>query len=138
MLDAHAQNKWTILRAAKYLILSLLLAVIAMVGWQYWLYKGGIFSTSRFNTAEWEAMPFKDDEFSCYRGGMANDLKGRVLLPGMSRESVERLLGNSIGNKANELEYDLGMCSGLRIDFDSLNVYFDERGELARVAIIQH
>jgi hypothetical protein len=138
MPDGNAQNNWTTFRAAKYVILSLLLAVIAFVGWQYWLAKGGIFSTSRFNTSGWKATPSKDDDFSCFRGGMANDLKGRVLLPGMSRESVERLLGNPTQSRAKELQYDLGMCSGLGIDFDILHVYFNEHGELERVAIIQH
>jgi hypothetical protein len=32
----------------------------------------------------------------------------------------------------------LGMCSGLRIDYDVLHVYFDERGELERTGVFQH
>lgn len=138
MLSGTTQKKWTIFRAAKYAALSLLLGVIAFVAWQYWLFNGGIFSTSRFNDSEWKEAPSKDDDFSCFRGGMANDLKGRVLLPAMRRESVENLLGDPTRSEANKLEYNLGMCSGLRIDFDSLNVYFNERGELTHVAIIQH
>jgi hypothetical protein len=138
MSDGSTPRRWTILRVVKYAAISLLVAAVAVVGWQYWLFKGGIFSTSRFDSEKWKELSFNNDDFSCYRGGMANDLKDRVLLPTMSRASVENLLGKPDRSGVEDLEYTLGMCSGLRIDFDSLNVYFNEHGGLTRVAITQH
>jgi hypothetical protein len=114
------------------------LLAVAVVGWQYWLFKGGIFRTSSFNQHEWKSLAKKSDDSSCFRGGMAGDIKENVLSAGMTKTEVEKRLGLPDSNKIDAYEYLLGMCSGLRIDFDTLDVHFDSDGKLVDVYIVQH
>ena len=114
-----------------------LLAVVFAV-WQYWLFKGGIFRTSSFNEVEWRALSKRTTDSSCYRGGMAHDIKTNILHAGLLKIEVEKLLGAPDSNRADVHEYLLGMCSGLRIDFDTLDVHFDSEGRLSKVQVVQH
>ncbi|MGV8894154.1 MAG: hypothetical protein ACOH2K_14670 [Burkholderiaceae bacterium] len=129
---------WSIWRAGKYAFVTLLIVAAAYVGWLYWLFKGGVFSTSNFESSAWHAKETPETDSSCFRGGMANDLKNKVLKRGASRSSVEQLLGTPSRSKPSEIQYYLGFCSGLRIDVDSLNIHFNERGQLTSVSIVQH
>jgi hypothetical protein len=36
------------------------------------------------------------------------------------------------------LSYNLGMWSGLRMDYDTLDIYFDNSGRVARALTVQH
>ena len=114
-----------------------LLAVV-FVGWQYWLFKGGIFRTSSFDEVEWKSLSKTTTDSSCYRGGMAHDIKTNILRAGLTKIEVEKLLGAPDSNRADVHEYFLGMCSGLRIDFDTLDVHFDSNGRLSTVQVVQH
>ena len=133
---------WTVWRLIKYVLVTLgalftlLLAAICF-GW--WWMSGGVFRVDPFNPVAW-SRPITDREDStCYRGGMASDIEKRFLKPGMSRADVERLLGRPDHvPEPREYRYTLGMCSGFRIDYDDLHVYFNDRGEFERPAIIQH
>lgn len=82
-------------------------------------------------------------ERTCPRGGMVHDLISNHLTPQTTRsETVIELLGQSTYNvKINGLEcpgYNLGMCSGLGLDYDSLFVCFDQNGTVAFAGHIQH
>jgi hypothetical protein len=74
---------------------------------------------------------------------MVRDLTNNHLLPQTTRrEEVIELLGRSTSNvQINGLEcpaYSLGMCSGIRIDYDSLYVCFNEDGTVASAGHVQH
>jgi hypothetical protein len=120
------------------LIIVTAVVAVAFVGWQYWLYKGGVFRTSSFNEAEWKSLKRPLDDVSCYRGGMAHDIKTNILRSGLIKTEVEGLLGEPDFNKTDIHEYNLGFCSGFRIDNDTLDVHFDSEGKLAKVYVVQH
>jgi hypothetical protein len=129
---------WSARRVALVVALLLLALAFSYLGWQYWLFKGGIFRTSRFDAAEWLALEKRSNDFSCYRGGMADDIRKNVLRVGQSADEIERVLGrpNFIRNGVHE--YYLGMCSGLRIDLDTLDIHFDDSKRLKLVQVVQH
>lgn len=116
-------------------IVALALAMFAAFVW--WT-SHGVFTSARFDRDRWLARPDAVAETSCYRGGMANDIKSRLLLPGMSADAVVALLGRPDAESAQEYRYVLGMCSGMGWDYDDLHVYFDARGGFSHAAIIQH
>lgn len=118
--------------------IGLLTLLLAFVGWQYWLFKGGIFRTSRFDATEWRALAKASDDSSCHRGGMANDIRMNVLRVGQTSDEVQRLLGRPDSIRNGVHAYSLGMCSGLRIDFDSLDIHFDSNDRVTHVYIVQH
>ncbi|MGZ8182450.1 MAG: hypothetical protein ACXWT1_10855 [Methylobacter sp.] len=138
MRIAVKASPWSFGRIAKCAAIALLLFAIAYASWLYWLFEGGVFSTSNFEPSVWYAKQTSETVMSCFRGGMANDLKNRVLQPGFSQSAVMQILGEPDGMKPAEFEYILGMCSGFGIDYDSINIYFNGRGELIHVAIFQH
>ena len=129
---------WNLLQRAFAFVLGAAVVVAAYAGWQYWLYKGGIFRTSSFDQAEWQALNGRTGDFSCYRGGMASDIQTKILRPGLSKSQVEKLLGSPDISKVGVHEYALGMCSGLRIDLDTLDVHFNAEDRIEKVLIVQH
>jgi hypothetical protein len=133
-----ARNFLTLWNIFCTLIIVTAVVAVAFVGWQYWLYKGGIFRTSSFNEAEWKSLKRPFDDVSCYRGGMAHDIKTNIPRTGLTKTEVEGLLGEPDFNKAEVHEYNLGFCSGLRIDLDTLDVHFDSEGKLTEVYVVQH
>lgn len=137
-MSTRARKSWTPWRIAWALVKSAGVLTVAFVGWQYWLFNGGIFRTSSFNEVEWKSLSKKTDDSSCYRGGMAHDIKTNILRAGLTKTEVERLLGAPDFNRADINEYFLGMCSGLRIDFDTLDVHFNPEGRLVKVQVVQH
>jgi len=73
------------------------------------------------------------------RGKMVGDLRSRHLEAGMSREAVEELLGKPDWATYEYVwQYNLGMYSGYRIDYDSLDIHFDDDGRLSHIEIVQH
>ena len=138
MPTALQKRPWPVGRIGKYISLTLLVLVVFYAAWSYWLFKGGVFSTAAFDSTEWHVKQTNATDWSCFRGGMANDIKNRILKSGLPRADVKGLLGQPDVEKPGKFEYNLGMCSGLRIDFDSLNVYFNESGVVESVSIVQH
>lgn len=69
---------------------------------------------------------------------MAHNIKTNILHAGLSQAEVEKLLGAPDSTKNEVHAYFLGMCSGLRIDFDTLDVHFTPAGKLLKVQIFQH
>lgn len=129
---------WGAWRVVGTLLAVALGAFLLLLGWQYWLFTGGIFKTSKFHPQEWTSLSKKADDFSCYRGGMAHDIKTNILRTGQTIKEVEDVLGKPDSTKGSVHQYDLGMCSGLRIDFDSLDVHFNTDGQVEGVYIVQH
>lgn len=87
----------------------------------------------------WHAPTTNETNSTCYRGGMAHDIRQRLLNQGMSRADVVRLLGEPDGHSTmHEYRYVLGMCSGFLMDYDDLHVYFNNDGNLSHAEIIQH
>jgi len=133
-----ARKSWSPLKVVGTFLVLAITALLIFIGWKYWLFTGGIFRTSSFNEQEWKSLNRKTADFSCYRGGMANDIKKNVLRVGQSRAEVEKLLGSPDSNKGSYHEYFPGMCSGLQIDFDTLDIDFNAEGKLTNVRIVQH
>jgi hypothetical protein len=80
-----------------------------------------------------------EKEISCIRGPMYLSLKRNYLQVGKSEEEVVRLLGSGTVNRANSscTDYDLGMCSGLGIDYDWLHICFDQDKKIQSVSHYQ-
>jgi hypothetical protein len=100
------------------------------------------------NQAEFDAVVWRNApncgrdgcDAECVRGQMVRDLTWYYLKPGMSRSEVVALLGNSQANSSSAvklLSYNLGMCSGFRMDYDSLVLMFDDRDVLIDVGTVQ-
>lgn len=137
-----ASTRWTIRRFVKVVavaIVSLVAALFALLAAFSWWASHGIFATSRFDPAIWFAKQTNETDITCYRGGMAQDIRERLLNPGMTHEDVERVLGKpERGATTSEYRYTLGMCSGLKMDYDDLHIYFDTTGKYEKSAVIQH
>lgn len=134
---------WNLARIAKYAAISVGVYVAFNIGYialLLWSSSGDPFVVDRFDEKAWLIAPTETEQITCYRGGMANDLKDRVLKAGMTRFDVEGLLGppDAGSSTSAEYQYVLGMCSGLGWDFDVLHVHFTGDSKLERVAIIQH
>jgi hypothetical protein len=119
------------------LALSMVSLVAVFVAFIWWS-SSGVFSTSKFDSSVWSAKQTNGTDITCYRGGMANDIKDRLLQRGMAMVEVEQLLGRPDIKSSAEYRYVLGMCSGFGLDYDDLHIYFENQGKLTRVAIIQH
>lgn len=104
-----------------------------------WWIHDGVFRSDRFNAQSWSRPRTNAEDSTCYRGGMAADIKNRLVTPSMTNVDVERLLGQPDGvSNPREYQYILGMCSGFRMDYDILHIYFNQAGRVERAKIIQH
>jgi SmpA / OmlA family len=81
----------------------------------------------------------KIDDPNNPRASMVASLQRRHLKLGMTRDQVVNLLGEPDMAKTPEMyEYNLGMWSGFRMDYDGLQIYFDKKGRLSSVQCVQH
>lgn len=75
-----------------------------------------------------------DKEMACLRGPMYRDLEKNHLVMGTSKTKVTGLIGEPTRPaKNNCLDYELGYCSGLKIDTDYLRVCFDNSEKITSV-----
>lgn len=96
------------------------------------------FDDRRFDRSVWLAMHGSQDRDNP-RGPMARDVQRILLEAKMSRAQVREMLGSPDGHETPSLwQYTLGMWSGFRIDYDSLDVHFDDRGRATKVRVVQH
>ncbi|MGJ0483877.1 MAG: hypothetical protein ACR65R_05000 [Methylomicrobium sp.] len=73
------------------------------------------------------------------RGEMYEDLMENYLHKGMSKSKVIGLLGQpDFQDTGMLMSYNLGMWSGMRIDYDSLDLHFSKSGELTKYYRVQH
>jgi len=79
-----------------------------------------------------------ETDSTCYRGGMATHIQMFLLDDAMPKNDVISLLGNPDKEDLNQVEYTLGMCSGLGMDYDGLVIRFDNDDKLIETTIVQH
>ena len=73
-------------------------------------------------------------EMACVRGPMYRDLKKNHLIDGVPKATVTRLIGKPDFAAENScFDYELGNCSGLKIDADYLRVCFDSYDKATNV-----
>jgi len=116
------------------------IAVISLGVFVYIFYElfNNPFNDRRFQEEEWKEFHESLDPDNP-RGQMAYHLRDKVLEEGMSIEEVRSLLGEpDYAETDHSLQYNLGMWSGFRIDYDSFDIYFDEDGRFTHVEIVQH
>lgn len=95
------------------------------------------FSAEAFDAYRWRAGLKASEEGECVRGRMANDIIGRIARPGQPKSVVEAALGTPQDMRSEVAYYDLGMCSGLRADFDWLYVEYAD-SKVLRAYHVQH
>ncbi|UYB51593.1 hypothetical protein OCJ37_16705 [Xanthomonas sp. AM6] len=116
------------------------LAVAVIAGYKplvIWLMHTHPFSAETFDAARWRVGLPASEGGECVRGRMANDIIARIARPGLPRSAVEAALGVPQDMHGEIADYELGMCSGLRIDFDSLYVEYAD-GKVLRAYHVQH
>ncbi|MNZ39423.1 hypothetical protein D3C78_569170 [compost metagenome] len=75
-----------------------------------------------------------DKEMACLRGPMYRDLVKNHFTVGAPKATVSRLIGEPTRTtKNNCFDYELGYCSGLKIDTDYLRVCFDSGEKVTNV-----
>jgi len=103
-----------------------------------WLLTPNPFDDRQFDHKLWLSSSNLDDRNNP-RGQMFDDLRKRHLSKQLTKADVISLLGTpDNGQDAGRLSYNLGMWSGLRMDYDSLEVDFDSKGFLKRSFRVQH
>ena len=96
------------------------------------------FDNRSFDRAVWAAYHESADADNP-RGEMYEDLTENVLQEGMHRSKIIELLGPPDYREETHLvSYNLGMWSGFRIDYDTLDLELDNNGMLIRARRIQH
>lgn len=105
------------------------------------------FDEASFDRATWLAMAGDMDPDNP-RGPMAAALIEKLQGEELSRDAVLQLLGpadypcSALSPSAGPIDtcfsYNLGMWSGLRLDYDTLDIYFKEDNRVARVLTVQH
>ena len=113
------------------------IAMSVLFGGCVWWMSKGVFSTSKFDQKTWLAPVSDMESLHCYRGSMAFDIRDNIIKTGMSKDSVKSLLGDPPSSSENEYVYDLGSCSGIGMDIDSLHIYFSN-GAVTQAKVIQH
>ncbi len=102
---------------------SIVALLLLRWGVSWWMHERP-FSTARFDRAQWMAGNRSNDDRDCIRGAMAKDILRTIATPGASRTDVESQLGPADRVHENMAHYDLGMCSGLRVDYDNLDIKY--------------
>ena len=99
------------------------------------------FMGKSFDSTVWSsALSCKNDRdclakaMACLRGPMYRDLARNHLVVGAPKAAVTNLIGElARADKNNCFDYELGYCSGLKIDTDYLRVCFDNREKITDV-----
>jgi len=96
------------------------------------------FNNKEFDKVEWQKY-YKDMNPNNPRGEMFESLADDYLKQGMSKSEVIQLLGTpDLKEQDNFLSYNLGMWSGFRMDYDSLDLKFSETDTLVEYYRVQH
>ena len=142
MVELETRNSNGTSRIPRFSIRTLLLltAIVAFsivsINWiRIWL---DPFAGRKFNRYLWHQYS-SDDNPDNPRASMVSDLRWQYLDKGMTRTEVKELLGTPDFERRDDLySYNLGMWSGFRIDYDSLDIHFDSNGRLINVRRVQH
>jgi hypothetical protein len=127
----------TIKQVLKVVLLFVLGIALALAFLFFWG-SIGVFSHQIFSKEEWLAPQTNETDSTCYRGGMAMYIKKILLKNTMSKADVISLLGTPDSEELNQVEYTLGMCSGLGMDYDGLIISFNKNGKFTNASIVQH
>ncbi len=126
----------------KYILISLLgllLLFFMLLAGLFYLTVYAPFQWERFNQEKWLAhKQLGNNDFLCTRGPMVFSLRHSYLTKNLDREAVLKLLGEADYKTDGCLEYLLGMCSGLGIDYDGLVICFDETNHVTHTYTQQH
>lgn len=115
------------------------IALVTLLLLAYWYMSSGVFGSESFEKTKWHIAISDENSATCYRGGMAKDIRDNFLSNKMNENDIINLLGAPDRYFAkNEYQYSLGMCSGLGFDYDSLHIVVDEHGYFSQAKIIQH
>jgi hypothetical protein len=96
------------------------------------------FNNREFDQTVWLSMD-NDMNPDNPRGEMFSSLIEEHLKEGMTISQVKVLLGEpDIKDEKALLSYNLGVWSGMRIDYDSLDLVFSESGKLIKFYRVQH
>lgn len=75
-----------------------------------------------------------EKEMACVRGPMYRDLEKNHSVVGTPRTSVRPLIGEPTrAAEDNCVDYELGYCSGLKVDTDYLRICFDNSEKVSNV-----
>jgi SmpA / OmlA family len=120
------------------LLIMITLVAIALTGLRWIKYYSDPFAGRSFDREVWHQFHSNDDPDNP-RASMVESLQRSYLHPGLTRQQVVQLLGEpDLDESLNMSEYNLGMWSGFRMDYDGLQVYFDKQGRLTCVQCVQH
>ena len=120
-------------------------AILALLGAAYvglhffiWWFFEPPWDNDDFDRDAWIALRDNMDR-SNPRGEMYDDLVANHLKVGMTRDEVAMLLGEPdlSEKRPDSWMYRLGMWSGYRMDYDALQVSFDEHGRVTGVRRFQ-
>lgn len=117
---------------------SFLIGTIAFFAYIYFVVFDYPFDNEYFDKITWQQYSnnmIRDNP----RGEMFENLTEQYLKPGMSKKEVILLLGKpDFREEENFFSYNLGMWSGYRIDYDSLDLKFNKKGQLVEFYRVQH
>ncbi len=120
-----------------FVVASLIAIVVGLIGVIYF-YDQNPFDDALFDGAVWrtEATNTTIDNL---RGPMTEDLRKRFLRSGSSKQEILKLLGPpDAADREGFSSYWIGAWGRDRIEFDSLNLAFDDQGCLIASSIEQH
>jgi hypothetical protein len=96
------------------------------------------FDDRNFDAAVWRSFN-NDRNPDNPRGQMFDDLCNNHLRKGLSKQKVMGMLDPpDEKSEMNFLSYNLGMWSGYRMDYDTLDLVFDGEGNLVKFYRVQH
>lgn len=115
-----------------------LIGVLAFCGYLYFVVLDDPFNNRDFDKEIW-LKSHADMDPDNPRGEMYEDLVENHLSKGMSKTEIFGLLGQpDFQNTEDLMSYNLGMWSGMRIDYDSLDLKFTADGGLVEFCRVQH
>jgi hypothetical protein len=145
-------KKYTVrkfIRTLGVVVIVVVLIIFTTGLWGYYHLKIAPFRGMSFSKEAWREAEMGSSDWAqvekdmqCLRGAMLQDLKDNYLKIGKtSIRNIISLLGQEEAIQKNGtkcLKYSLGMCSGFKIDYDSLYVCFDDNDILKKLYIVQH
>ena len=124
-------------KTIKIILQFLFIIILGLALLIFWV-SYGTFSYQIFNKDTWLEPPTNKTDSTCYRGGMAMFIQTILLKKGMSKTEVMALLGKPDSDQPSQIEYTLGMCSGIGLDYDGLIIEFDSDDKISNSSIVQH
>jgi hypothetical protein len=120
------------------LLVVIALAALALFGLRWFNDYLDPFAGRAFDRDLWHEF-YESDDPDSPRASMVKSLQRSFLHPGLTHDQVIELLGEPDLAKSSDMyEYNLGMWSGFRMDYDGLQVHFDSQGRLTHAQCVQH